>query len=107
MQDELMLAVVPKMLQRWALKPVRRTLGYLINPTMPGAKQSSFGPNPDAYGHDGAGGQIAFCDPLNRISVGYVRNDLVSKLSFSDHLIDVLYRCAGVPTGTRRAVRRR
>src|SRR5437764_8892064 len=43
-------------------RPVRRSLGYLINPSMP-RQPLSFGPNPDAFGHDGAGGQIAFCDP--------------------------------------------
>jgi CubicO group peptidase (beta-lactamase class C family) len=95
MQDQLLLAVVPRALRRAALRPVRRTLGYLVNPVLPGARRGTFGPNPDSYGHDGLGGQIAFCDPLNRIAVGYVRNDLVSREHHSGRLIETLYRCAG------------
>lgn len=101
MQDQLMLAVTPRVLRRAALKPVRRTLGYLMNPVLPGAKQGTFGPNPDSYGHDGAGGQIAFCDPLDRIGVGYVRNDLASGQHHSTRLIKTLYSCAGCACACR------
>jgi CubicO group peptidase (beta-lactamase class C family) len=81
---------------RWMLsRPVRRSYGYLINPAMPPEKPR-FGPNPNAFGHDGAGGQIAFCDVENRISVGFNRNDLTSSSKLSTKLIYALYECAGV-----------
>jgi CubicO group peptidase (beta-lactamase class C family) len=95
MDDVLMSQLVPAWVRRLAFKPVRRTLGYLINPTPLGGAKPTFGPNPNAYGHDGAGGQIAFCDPDRRIAVGFIRNDLISSPRFSSQLIDVLYRCVG------------
>jgi CubicO group peptidase (beta-lactamase class C family) len=49
-----------------------------------------FGPEPDAFGHLGAGGQIGFADPRRRISVGFVRNHLAD-WSVSTALVDTLY----------------
>ena len=78
-------------------RPVGRTCGFLVNPSF--AKEPPhFGPNPKAFGHDGAGGQIAFCDIEHQISVGYVRSDLTSSSKFSTRLIDRLYECADVRT---------
>jgi CubicO group peptidase (beta-lactamase class C family) len=85
-------------------KPVRSTLGYLINPALPGGVHT-FGPNPDAYGHDGAGGQIAFCDPEHRISVGFIRSDLGSSPRLSNRLIEALYGCVGVAAKPKRSGR--
>ncbi|HUC04562.1 MAG TPA: serine hydrolase domain-containing protein [Acidimicrobiales bacterium] len=88
---------------------VRRTLGYLMNPSFPGSSHT-FGPNLDSYGHDGAGGQIAFCDRENRVAVGFVRSASSSSSKFSDRLIAALYECAGRGEGhqarRRRAVAR-
>jgi CubicO group peptidase (beta-lactamase class C family) len=74
------------------LPPVRRTVGYLLNPRM-GKEPPHFGPNLGAFGHDGAGGQIAFCDLDRQVSVGFVRSDLTSSAKFSNELIASLYAC--------------
>ncbi|MFN4229782.1 serine hydrolase domain-containing protein [Parvibaculum sp.] len=34
------------------------------------------GPNPQAFGHFGAGGSLGFCDPVARVAFGYVTNDM-------------------------------
>jgi CubicO group peptidase (beta-lactamase class C family) len=102
MTDVVLASVMPRLLRKIAVPPVRRTLGYLMNPRMPGGVHT-FGPNLDAYGHDGAGGQIAFCDPEHRISVGFVRNDLGSSPKLSNRLIKALYGCAGVATKPKKA----
>ncbi|MDX5367031.1 MAG: beta-lactamase family protein [Alphaproteobacteria bacterium] len=34
------------------------------------------GPNPQAFGHFGAGGSLGFCDPAARTAFGYVTNDM-------------------------------
>jgi hypothetical protein len=52
---------------------------------------------PDAVGVriGGGGGEIAFCDPENRIAVGFGRSQLDMTGRFSAGLIDALYRCVG------------
>ena len=35
-----------------------------------------FGPNPQAFGHFGAGGSLGFCDPQTGIAFAYVTNDM-------------------------------
>jgi len=34
------------------------------------------GPNPQAFGHFGAGGSLGFCDPVAGVAFGYVTNDM-------------------------------
>lgn len=92
-RDVLLNESSPMLLRRYLSRPVRRTLGYLMNPKFAGSPPT-FGPNPRAFGHDGAGGQIAFCDRDNGISVGYVRSDLSSSSRHSTKLIGALYECA-------------
>jgi CubicO group peptidase (beta-lactamase class C family) len=92
--DQLMSDIGLPGLGRLFNQPVRRTLGYLMNPSM-GKEKPRFGPNLDSFGHDGAGGQIAFCDLTNHISVGFVRSHLSSSSKFSTRLIECLYDCAG------------
>ena len=50
-----------------------------------------FGPTPEAFGHLGAGGQIGFADPVRRVSVGFLRNDLTDWAVPID-LVDALYK---------------
>jgi CubicO group peptidase (beta-lactamase class C family) len=35
-----------------------------------------YGPDPDAFGHDGAGGSFGFADPGRRLGVGYVMHQM-------------------------------
>lgn len=72
---------------------VPRTLGYLGNGPMPGLGHR-FGPNPDAFGAEGLGGQFGFADPHGRVSVGYVRSDLAVVDVLQPTLTNALYRCA-------------
>ncbi len=72
---------------------VRRALGYAANPLDPDAPMS-FGPAKEAFGHEGFGGQVGFCDPVDRVAVGFVRNHLTSDWSFSEQLGAAVYDCA-------------
>jgi CubicO group peptidase (beta-lactamase class C family) len=94
MPDQMMVEVALPGLRRLLSAPVDRSLGYLVNPKTPGQGRR-FGPSRTAFGHDGAGGQIAFADRSARISVGFVRNQLSSSPKASNRLIEALYRCAG------------
>lgn len=49
----------------------RMSLGFMLS--QPGA---SFGPNPHAFGHPGAGGSLAFADPDAGIGFGYAMNQM-------------------------------
>ena len=89
--DQVMRQTMPG-IGRLLAPPVGRSLGYLLNPKMRG-ERPRFGPNRRAFGHDGAGGQIAFADLDNKVSVGFVRNELVSNSKFSTQLIHALYEC--------------
>jgi CubicO group peptidase (beta-lactamase class C family) len=54
------------------LMPVPRALGYWTNKNM--GRPQAMGPNEEAFGHTGAGGQIGFCDPVARVGAGFVRS---------------------------------
>ncbi|MEU7853183.1 serine hydrolase domain-containing protein [Nonomuraea sp. NPDC049141] len=71
---------------------VPRTLGYIGNFAAPG-QSPRYGPTPEAYGAEGGGGEIGICDPVNRVSIGFVRSHLAMSGAFSARLIDTLYRC--------------
>jgi CubicO group peptidase (beta-lactamase class C family) len=73
--------------------PVPRTLGYLGNGPMPGLGHR-FGPNPDAFGAEGLGGQFGFADRRSRIAVGYVRSDLAMVDVLQPQLTRLVYQCA-------------
>ncbi|MCU1601290.1 MAG: hypothetical protein JWO22_1999 [Frankiales bacterium] len=70
-----------------------RTLGYIGNVALPGLP-SRFGPNPDAYGAEGLGGQYGYCDRRSNISVGFVRNDLAMLEVLQPQLTAAVYACA-------------
>jgi CubicO group peptidase (beta-lactamase class C family) len=69
-------------------------LGYELNTATPGQPRPFGGPVDEAFGHRGAGGQVGFCDSINRVAVGYVRNHLTLVPWFSATLIDAVYRAA-------------
>jgi len=72
---------------------VTKTLGYGLNNANP--KKRRFGPSPKAYGSEGAGGQLAFCDPDRRVAVGFVRSALSNSPAFPTELVNTFYRCLG------------
>ena len=55
------------------------------------------GPNDGAFGHMGAGGQVAFADPEGGIACAFVRNHLEHQAAplMGAVLVDALYRCCG------------
>ncbi len=71
--------------------PVSRGLGFWLN-RLPETIGSRMGPNDEAFGHGGAGGQIGFADPVRHVSVGFVRSQLSMVPTFSDALLAALYR---------------
>ena len=58
------------------------------------APQRMLGPSPTSFGHPGAGGSHAFCDPENRIAFAYVMNQMEQSLlpnEKSRRLVDAIY----------------
>jgi CubicO group peptidase (beta-lactamase class C family) len=57
----------------WSGVPANRTLGLILASDDGFADRRSFGrtASPQAFGHPGAGGQLAFADPVTGLSVGY------------------------------------
>jgi CubicO group peptidase (beta-lactamase class C family) len=78
--------------------PTRWAVGYSLEPPaiIPGLPPMH-GPNEGAFGHMGAGGQIGFADPTDRVAVGFVRNHLENQAMplMGACLVDVLYSCTG------------
>ena len=48
----------------------RSAAGFMLN------HDGIYGPNRDAFGHDGAGGSFAYADPEAGIAVAYVMNQM-------------------------------
>ncbi|MDB4657264.1 beta-lactamase family protein [Verrucomicrobiales bacterium] len=75
--------------------PTSFTNGFMADPVARVHKiRSNFGPNKGAFGHPGAGGSHAFCDPENGISFAYVMNQMepgVMPNQKSQRLVDALY----------------
>jgi len=57
--------------------------------------ERGFGPNPDSFGHFGAGGSVGFCDPQAKVGFGYVMNQMGPRWQNPRNraLIDSLYSC--------------
>jgi len=57
--------------------------------------ERGFGPNPDAFGHYGAGGSVGFCDPTAKVGFGYVMNQMGPRWQNPRNkaLIEALYLC--------------
>ncbi len=62
-----------------------------------------------AFGHVGAGGSIGFCDPAERLSVGYVMNRMGEGILLNERghgLVDAIYRSLGYRSNASGAWRR-
>jgi CubicO group peptidase (beta-lactamase class C family) len=71
-------------------RPMRRGRGVILN-TM-----NQYGPNPDAYGHAGAGGSVGFADPTRRLGVGYAMNQMqpgIETDTRGNRLVRALFAC--------------
>jgi CubicO group peptidase (beta-lactamase class C family) len=68
--------------------------GFMLS--QPGVPQATFGPNPRAFGHPGAGGSVGFADPDARVGFGYVMNRMGPHILLDPRatsLIDAVYDC--------------
>src|SRR5262249_50276615 len=75
-------------------QPIRMGLGFWLS--QPPLRDFAFGPNPDAFGHPGAGGGLGFADPTARVGFGYVTNGMGSSLAIDPRpaeLIEAFYGC--------------
>ena len=62
-----------------------------------------------AFGHVGAGGSIGFCDPAERLSVGYAMNRMGEGILLNERgqgLVDAVYRSLGYRSDRSGAWRR-
>lgn len=69
---------------------VRRGRGFIIN------TDGDYGPNEDAFGHNGTGGSTGFADPITGIAIGYAMNQMqpeTSAIPRSKILINAVYSC--------------
>ncbi len=88
--------------------PTRWALGYTREPpAVVDGLPRQHGPNDDAFGHMGAGGQVGFADPIARVGCGFVRNHLENQALplMGAVLVDALYGClagtASAPSSER------
>lgn len=61
---------------RILLLPTRFTSGFMKSMDNRPADSLILGPNAEAFGHAGAGGSIGMADPVARVAIGYVMNQL-------------------------------
>ena len=71
---------------------VDRCAGYFLNNA-----HGFYGPSPEAFGHDGAGGSAGFGDPTSGVGFGYATNSLSGESVLLDarklSLVEALYSC--------------
>lgn len=70
-------------------------LGYMLSSAF------SLYAHKGSFGHDGAGGSLGFCDPVNEISFGYVMNKMLAGINGdprSRALVNATYEVLGLPT---------
>ena len=73
---------------------LRRTSRFAHGFQLP-IPERGFGPNPESYGHFGAGGSVGFCDPKAKVGFGYVMNQMGPRWQNPRNraLIDAAYSC--------------
>ncbi|MBX3707163.1 MAG: beta-lactamase family protein [Pseudomonadales bacterium] len=77
-------------------RPMRRARGVMLNTL------GQYGPNPQSFGHAGAGGSVGFADPVTRLGVGYAMNQMqpgIETDTRGGRLIAALYACLELGAG--------
>lgn len=81
------------------LQPTRFSAGYMK--TMETTEGTAwFGPSPEAFGHSGAGGSFGMADPVARVAIGYVMNQMGSGALLNERgqaIVDAVYESLGTP----------
>jgi CubicO group peptidase (beta-lactamase class C family) len=72
----------------------RRGLGFQLAVPLEG-NAFNWGPHEQSFGHNGAGGQIGFADPLSNAGIGFVRSHRTNNSPLGPRLVDSFYRCIG------------
>jgi CubicO group peptidase (beta-lactamase class C family) len=78
--------------------PTRFASGFMKSIDNRPNDSAILGPNRDAFGHAGAGGSIGMADPVARVAIGYVMNQMGSGVLLNERgqaLIDAVYACLG------------
>lgn len=73
-------------------RPMRRARGFMLN------TEGAYGPNPNAFGHAGAGGSVGYADMENQVAIGYAMNQMQADLEASPRsllLSNAVYGCIG------------
>jgi CubicO group peptidase (beta-lactamase class C family) len=76
--------------------PSRWAVGYSReSPALVSGVPRQHGPNDESFGHMGAGGQVAFADPVARVGCGFLRNHLEYQAMpfLGASVVDAFYRC--------------
>ena len=71
-------------------RPMRRGRGINLN------TDGGYGPSPDAFGHNGAGGSIGFADPGRRLGIGYAMNQMqpgIEADTRGNRLVRTVFEC--------------
>ena len=83
---------------RILLIPTRFASGFMKSIDNRSGDSAILGPNPDAFGHAGAGGSIGMADPVARVAIGYVMNQMGAGVLLNARgqaLIDAAYASLG------------
>ncbi len=67
------------------LFPTRFSLGFMLPSAL-----ASFGPNPNAFGHPGAGGSFGFADPDAKVGFGYVMSQMQNGLLVNERVAPLI-----------------
>ena len=74
-------------------KPIGWSQGFLKE------ERGMFSPNPDSFGHAGAGGALGWCDPGARLAIGYVTSKMDHRIRSrrARALSHAAYQCLAAP----------
>lgn len=83
---------------RILLLPTRFSAGFMKTVDNRPGDSLVLGPNPEAFGHGGAGGSIGMADPVARVALGYVMNQMGEGVLLNprgQQLVDAVYTSLG------------